>query len=72
MVGKTLEPEDASEKLCQLLSDESVQVRKNTSLALMKMEAEEAIRPLKNAAAIEKDEQVKSVMNVAIKVLEQD
>ena len=72
MVGKTLEPEDASEKLCKLLSDESVQVRKNTSLALMKMEAEEAIRPLKNAAAIEKDEQVKSVMNVAIKVLEQD
>ena len=72
MVGKTLEPEDASEKLCELLSDESVQVRKNTSLALMKMEAEEAIRPLKNAAGIEKDEQVKSVMNVAIKVLEQD
>ena len=72
MVGKTLEPEDASEKLCELLSDESIQVRKNTSLALMKMEAEEAIRPLKNAAAIEKDEQVKSVMNVAIKVLEQD
>ncbi len=72
MVGKTLEPEDASEKLCKLLSDESVQVRKNTSLALMKMEAEEAIRPLKNAAAIEKDEQVKSVMNVAIKVLEQN
>ena len=72
MVGKTLEPEDASEKLCELLSDESAQVRKNTSLALMKMEAEEAIRPLKNAAAIEKDEQVKSVMNVAIKVLEQD
>jgi len=72
MVGKTLEPEDASEKLCELLSDESVQVRKNTSLALMKMEAEEAIRPLKNAAEIEKDEQVKSVMNVAIKVLEQN
>ena len=72
MVGKTLEPEDASEKLCELLSDESVQVRKNTSLALMKMEAEEAIRPLKNAAAIEKDEQVKSVMHVAIKVLGQD
>ena len=72
MIGKTLEPEDASQKLCELLSDESVQVRKNTSLALMKMEAEEAIRPLKNAAAIEKDEQVKSVMNVAIKVLEQD
>ena len=72
MVGKTLEPEDASEKLCELLSDESVQVRKNTSLALMKMEAEGSIRPLKNAAAIEKDEQVKSVMYVAIKVLEQD
>ena len=72
MVGKTLEPEDASNKLCELLSDESVQVRKNASLALMKMEAEEAIGPLKNAEAIEKDDQVKSVMNVAIKVLVQD
>ena len=72
MVGKTLEPEDASHKLCELLSDESVQVRKNASLALMKMEAEEAIGPLKNAEAIEKDDQVKSVMNVAIKVLVQD
>ena len=72
MVGKTLEPEDASDKLCELLSDESVQVRKNASLALMKMEAEEAVGPLKNAEAIEKDDQVKSVMNVAIKVLVQD
>ena len=72
MVGKTLEPEDASHKLCELLSDESVQVRKNASLALMKMEAEEAVGPLKNAEAIEKDDQVKSVMNVAIKVLVQD
>ena len=71
MVGKTLEPEDASHKLCELLSDESVQVRKNASLALMKMEAEEAIGPLKNAEAIEKDDQVKSVMKVAIKVLVQ-
>ena len=70
MAGKTLEPEDAYEKLCELLCDQSTQVRKNASLALMKMEAKDATKPLRNAEAEEKNDQVKSVMKVAINVLE--
>ena len=70
MAGKTLEPEDAYEKLCELLCDESTQVRKNASLALMKMEAKDATKPLRNAEEEEKNDQVKSVMKVAINVLE--
>ena len=72
MVGKTLEPEDASETLCRLLYDYSAQVRKNASLALMKMEAITAIRALKTAWEAEKEQQVKSVMEVAINVLKKD
>ena len=48
MAGKTLEPEDASNQLCRMLQDESDQVRKNTSLALMKMEATNAIEQIKD------------------------
>ena len=70
MVGKTLEPEDASHQLCKMLKDESVQVRKNTSLALMKMEATEAINQIREAMTTEQDDQVKSVMSVAVSVLE--
>ena len=69
MAGKTLEPEDASNQLCMMLQDESDQVRKNTSLALMKMEATSAIDPIKDAIKAEKDEQVKAVMTVAVNVL---
>ncbi len=69
MAGKTLEPEDASNQLCVMLQDESDQVRKNTSLALMKMEATNAIDPIKDAIKAEKDEQVKAVMTVAVNVL---
>ena len=70
MAGKTLEPEDASNQLCRMLQDESDQVRKNTSLALMKMEATNAIEQIKDAINAEKNEQVKSVMTVAVNVLE--
>ena len=70
MAGKTLEPEDASHQLCKMLKDESVQVRKNTSLALMKMEATEAINQIREAMTTEQDDQVKSVMSVAVSVLE--
>ena len=69
MAGKTLEPEDASNQLCMMLQDESDQVSKNTSLALMKMEATNAIDPIKDAIKAEKDEQVKAVMTVAVNVL---
>ena len=70
MAGKTLEPEDASHQLCKMLKDESVQVRKNTSLALMKMEATEAINQIREAMTTEQNDQVKSVMSVAVRVLE--
>ena len=72
MAGKTLEPEDASNQLCRMLQDESDQVRKNTSLALMKMEATDAIDQIKDAIKAERDEQVKSVMTVAVNVLEKN
>ena len=70
MAGKTLEPEDACEKLCELLNDDSVQVRKNASLALMKMEATESITALKTALKNEQDDQARAVINVAVNVLE--
>ena len=69
MAGKTLEPEEACNHLCKMLKDESDQVRKNTSLALMKMEATDAIEKIQDAIKTEKDEQVKSVMKVAVNVL---
>ena len=69
MAGKTLEPEDVSNQLCKMLKDESEQVRKNTALALMKMESIDAVDRIKDAIKTEKDEQVKSVMTVALNVL---
>ena len=69
MAGKTLEPEDVSNQLCKMLKDESEQVRKNTALALMKMESIDAVDRIKDAIKIEKVEQVKSVMIVALNVL---
>ena len=69
MAGKTLEPEDVSKQLCRMLKDQSKQVRKNTALALMKMEATDAINCIKDAIKIENEEQVRSVMNVAVNVL---
>ena len=69
MAGKTLEPEDVSKQLCRMLKDQSEQVRKNTALALMKMEATDAINCIKDAIKTENEEQVRSVMNVAVNVL---
>ena len=69
MAGKTLEPEDVSKQLCRMLKDQSKQVRKNTALALMKMEATDAINCIKEAIKTENEEQVRSVMNVAVNVL---
>ncbi len=69
MAGKTLEPEDVSKQLCRMLKDQSKQVRKNTALALMKMEATDAINCIKDAIKTENEEQVRSVMNVAVNVL---
>ena len=70
MVGKLLEPEDSSTQLIRLLRDKNQQVRKNTALALMKMEATNAIKDLKVAIANEQDDQVKAVMIVSCRQLD--
>ncbi len=69
IVGKTLEPEDIINELCQLLKDQNTQVRKNTALALMKMEALESINQLNEAISSERDDQVKAVLKVALNQL---
>ena len=65
ITGKTLDPEDADDQLIILLQDTSPQVRKNTALALMKMEAINAIAPLAISIKSEQDKEVKAVMEVA-------
>ena len=55
--------------LTTMLQDQSAQVRKNTALSLMKMEAVESIEDIDNAISIETDEQVKAVMTVALNQL---
>tara|TARA_B100000085_G_scaffold281521_1_gene308313 strand:+ start:155 stop:1075 length:921 start_codon:yes stop_codon:yes gene_type:complete len=70
MVGKLLEPEDSATQLIQLLRDNNQQVRKNTALALMKMEATSAIKHLEEALADEQDDQVRAVMIVACRQLD--
>ncbi len=69
IAGKTLEPEDIINELYQLLKDQNTQVRKNTALALMKMEALESINQLNEAISSEKDDQVKAVLKVALNQL---
>ena len=69
MVGKLLEPEDSAAQLIQLLRDNNQQVRKNTALALMKMEATSAVKHLEEALADEQDDQVRAVMIVACRQL---
>ena len=70
MVGKLLEPEDSAAQLIQLLRDNNQQVRKNTALALMKMEATSAVKHLEEALADEQDDQVRAVMIVACRQLD--
>ena len=70
MVGKLLEPEDSAARLIQLLRDNNQQVRKNTALALMKMEATSAVKHLEEALEDEQDDQVRAVMIVACRQLD--
>ena len=69
MAGKTLESSDVHNTLTTMLQDQSAQVRKNTALSLMKMEAVESIEDIDNAISIETDDQVKAVMTVALNQL---
>ena len=70
MVGKTLESTEIHDKLIAMLTDPSQQVRKNTALALMKMEAVNSIEEIQHALKVEPNDQVKTVMIVAINQLE--
>ena len=65
ITGKALEPEEAEADLIALLTDSSPQVRKNTALALMKMESINSIKHLAASIENETDTQVKAVMKVA-------
>ena len=70
MVGKTLESTEIYDKLIAMLTDQSQQVRKNTALALMKMDAVNSIEEIQHALKVEPNDQVKAVMVVAINQLE--
>ena len=55
--------------LLKKLSDEDTQVRKNTALSLMKLDAIGSIQQLKIAEQKEDDPDVKAVIRVAINIL---
>lgn len=69
LIGKSCDAEDVQELLIKKLNDDDQQVRKNTAMALMKLEATDALVDLKKAEVIERDMDVKAVLGVAIKIL---
>ena len=69
LIGKSCDAEDVETLLLNKLSDEDTQVRKNTALSLMKLDALGAIEQLKIAEQKEDDPDVKAVIRVAINIL---
>ncbi len=69
LIGKSCDAEDVQELLIKRLADSDSQVRKNSALALMKLEAKDTISALSTAAQSESDKDVQAVINVAIKIL---
>ena len=69
LIGKSCDAEDVETLLLNKLSDENTQVRKNTALSLMKLDALGAINQLKIAEQNEIDTDVKAVLRVAINIL---
>ena len=69
LIGKSCDAEDVETLLLNKLSDENTQVRKNTALSLMKLDALGAINQLKIAEQNEIDTDVKAVLRVAITIL---
>ena len=69
LIGKSCDAEDVQELLIKRLADCDSQVRKNSALALMKLEAKDTISALSTAAQSESDKDVQAVINVAIKIL---
>ena len=72
LLGKLHNPEWATPKLTPLLEDDEGQVRKNTALSLMKLQAVEAIPALRRCCEQEAQDDVKAVLALAIKQLDQD
>tara|TARA_B100000676_G_scaffold128770_1_gene127749 strand:+ start:1205 stop:2104 length:900 start_codon:yes stop_codon:yes gene_type:complete len=69
LIGKSCDAEDVETLLLKKLSDEDTQVRKNTALSLMKLDAIGSIQQLKIAEQKEDDPDVKAVLKVAINIL---
>ena len=69
LIGKSCDAEDVETLLLKKLSDEDTQVRKNTALSLMKLDAIGSIQKLKIAEQKEDDPDVKAVIRVAINIL---
>ena len=69
LIGKSCDAEDVETLLLKKLSDEDTQVRKNTALSLMKLDAIGSIQHLKIAEQKEDDPDVKAVIKVAINIL---
>ena len=69
LIGKSCDAEDVETLLLKKLSDEDTQVRKNTALSLMKLDALGSIQQLKMAEQKEDDPDVKPVLKVAINIL---
>ena len=69
LIGKSCDAEDVETLLLKKLSDEDTQVRKNTALSLMKLDALGTIEQLKMAEQKEDDPDVKAVLKVAINIL---
>ena len=69
LIGKSCDAEDVEILLLKKLSDENTQVRKNTALSLMKLDAIGSIQQLKIAEQKEDDPDVKAVIRVAMNIL---
>ncbi len=69
LIGKSCDAEDVETLLLKKLSDEDTQVRKNTALSLMKLDAIGSIQHLKIAEQKEDDPDVKAVIRVSVNIL---
>ena len=72
LIGKSCDAEDVENMLSKKLVDQDTQVRKNTAMALMKLEAFNTIESIEAAKSTEKDKSVQAVFNVAINILSRD
>ena len=72
LIGKSCDAEDVEHMLRRKLIDENNQVRKNTAMALMKLEAYSSVESIEKAKSTEADESVQAVFNAAINILSRD